>query len=200
MFVRTENFQTFVRLYPIVTVITAIHLLVFLLLNIGPQADFLYYYFVGSNFYISQGEYWRLFTPIITHVGLTHVLFNSFSLVIFGPALERILGKGKFLIGYLGAGIAADIATYLLLPLNYTHIGASGAIFGLFGIYLYILFACKEYLGRDNKQILIVVLVFSLISTFTSTGINILGHLFGLIAGAALAPILMAFIPRQKYY
>ncbi|SDN55239.1 Membrane associated serine protease, rhomboid family [Fictibacillus solisalsi] len=198
MFVREENFKTFLRLYPIISAITGIHLIVFLLANLGPQADFIYYYFTGSNYFISQGEYWRLFTPIITHVSLSHVLFNTFSLVIFGPALERILGKVKFIIGYLGAGIIADIATYFLLPLNYAHIGASGAIFGLFGIYLYILYARKEYLGRANKQILIVVLVFSLITTFTTPGINILGHLFGLIAGAALAPMLMAFVPRRR--
>ncbi|SFF09829.1 Membrane associated serine protease, rhomboid family [Bacillus sp. OV194] len=200
MFVREENFKTFIRLYPVISILTALHLIVFLLLNIGPQADFLYYYFAGSNYYISQGEYWRLATPIITHVSLTHVLFNSFSLVIFGPALERILGKGKFLIGYFGAGIIADIATYFILPLNFAHIGASGAIFGLFGIYLYLMYARKEYLvGAGNKQILLVVLVFSLITTFTTEGINIYGHLFGLIAGAALAPVLMAFVPRQKF-
>ncbi|MDN4076126.1 rhomboid family intramembrane serine protease [Fictibacillus terranigra] len=199
MFVREENFKTFIRLYPVVSIITALHLIIFLLLNIGPQADFLYYYFAGSNYYISQGEYWRLATPIITHVSLTHMLFNTFSLVIFGPALERILGKGKFLIGYMGAGILADLATYLILPLNFAHIGASGAIFGLFGIYLYLMYARKEYLGAGNRQILLVVLIFSLITTFTTEGINIYGHLFGLIAGAALAPILMAFVRKHKY-
>ncbi|MGC4378102.1 rhomboid family intramembrane serine protease [Fictibacillus sp. Mic-4] len=187
------------RLYPIVSMIVAIQLIVFLLINFGPYQYSLFHLMAGSNYYIREGEYWRFVTPIFTHQGFLHLLFNSFSLVLFAPALERILGKVKFLIGYLGAGIIADIATYLMLPLDYVHIGASGAIFGLFGIYLYLMYSRKEYFSRADSQILLIFLIINLGSTFISNeSINVLGHLFGLVGGAALAPLLMAFVPRRR--
>src|SRR4051812_38636535 len=134
MFTRTENFREFIRLYPIVSIIIAIHLATYLftVLPIFPN----YWFFAtlsGVNLYIMEGELWRLVTPMFMHSGFTHMLFNSFSLVLFGPALERMLGKGKFLFVYLLSGLIANIATLMLEPLTYTHVGSSGAIFGLFG-------------------------------------------------------------------
>lgn len=153
---------------------------------------------VGSNYYIAAGEYWRLFTPIITHEAAGHLIFNSFSLILFGPALEQILGKFRFVLGYVGAGLIANIATLFMLPLSYAHIGASGSIFGLFGIYVYMLYNHRQYIDRANTQILLVVLGISLVSTFLNERINVMGHLFGLIGGAAIAPIILASLHRKK--
>jgi membrane associated rhomboid family serine protease len=197
MFVREESFQTFIRRYPIITFLIAAHIIVFLLINFTPFRTSLYHFMVGSNYYISQGEYWRLFTPIITHEAAGHLIFNSFSLLLFGPALEQILGKVRFIIGYVGAGLIANLATLWMLPLSYAHIGASGSIFGLFGIYVYMLYNRRQYIDRANTQILLVVLGISLVSTFLNERINVLGHLFGLIGGAALAPIILATMNRK---
>jgi rhomboid protease GluP len=198
MFIRDESFQTFISRYPIVTFLTAVHIVVFLLINFTPFRTSLYHLMVGSNYYIAAGEYWRLFTPIITHEATGHLIFNSFSLILFGPALEQILGKTRFIIGYVGAGLIANIATLLMLPLSYAHIGASGSIFGLFGIYVYMLYNHRQYMDRANTQILLVVLGISLVFTFLNERINVLGHLFGLIGGAALAPIILASMHRKK--
>ncbi|WNB91880.1 rhomboid family intramembrane serine protease [Bacillus sp. NEB1478] len=197
MFVRDESFQTFIRRYPIITFLIAAHIIVFLLINFTPFGTSLYHLMVGSNYYIAQGEYWRLFTPIITHEAAGHLIFNSFSLLLFGPALEQILGKTRFIIGYAGSGLIANIATLLMLPLSYAHIGASGSIFGLFGIYVYMVYNKKQYIDKTNTQILLVVLGISLVSTFMNERINVLGHLFGLIGGAALAPIILATMKRK---
>lgn len=197
MFVREESFQTFIRRYPIITFLIAAHIIVFLLINFTPFRTSLYHFMVGSNYYISQGEYWRLFTPIITHEAAGHLIFNSFSLLLFGPALEQILGKVRFIIGYVGAGLIANLATLWMLPLSYAHIGASGSIFGLFGIYVYMLYNRRQYIDRANTQILLVVLGISLVSTFLNERINVLGHLFGLIGGAALAPLILATMNRK---
>ncbi|RWZ52259.1 rhomboid family intramembrane serine protease [Halobacillus fulvus] len=190
MFVRTENFKEFLRFYPIVSGLVAIHLILWLLIDViqlGAAID-LQRWGIGVNALVLQGEYWRLVTPIFLHGGFTHALFNSFSLVLFGPALEQMLGKGKFIAMYLGAGIAGNLGTFIVNPdAFYAHLGASGAIFGIFGVYLYMVFNRKDLIDQANSQIIMVILVLGLFMTFRP-GINVLAHLFGLIGGFALAP------------
>ncbi|MGM0904642.1 MAG: rhomboid family intramembrane serine protease [Bacillota bacterium] len=184
MFVRTESFREFIRFYPLITLILFIHLLVYLAttLPLLPSRE-IFTLLAGVNLYILQGEIWRIFTPIFVHSGFTHLLFNSFSLVLFGPALERILGKAKFLLVYLLTGIAANVATLILEPPTYTHVGSSGAIFGLFGFYLAISMFRKELLSKENSQIIVTIAVIGVIMTFVQANINITAHIFGLIAG-----------------
>lgn len=192
MFVRTESFREFVRYYPLITGILVIHLLVYLLttLPLLPSSE-IFTLLAGVNLYILQGEIWRIFTPIFVHSGFAHVLFNSFSLVLFGPALERILGKAKFLLVYLLTGIAANVATLLLEPPTYTHVGSSGAIFGLFGFYLAISMFRKDLLSKENSQIIVTIAVIGVIMTFFQANINITAHIFGLIAGFFTGRVLL---------
>ncbi len=102
MFTRTESFRSFIRFYPVVSIIIAIHIVLYLLttLPIFPNLWF-FETFSGVNLYIMEGEFWRLMTPTFLHSGFTHMLFNSFSLLLFGPALERMLGSCRFLFVYL---------------------------------------------------------------------------------------------------
>ena len=190
MFTRTESFRDFIRLYPIVSIIIAIHLGLYLLMSVTifPNTWF-FENLSGVNLYIMEGEYWRLITPTFIHSGFSHMLFNSFSLVLFGPALERMLGSIRFLIVYLLSGFIANVATLLLEPLSYTHVGSSGAIFGLFGYYLAIIMFRKHMLSKQNSQIILTLCVVSLIMTFLQPNINIIAHLFGLLGGFLLGAI-----------
>jgi rhomboid protease GluP len=192
MFVRTESFREFIRFYPLITLIVVLHLLVYLAttLPLLPSRE-IFTLLAGVNLYILEGEIWRIFTPIFVHSGFAHVLFNSFSLVLFGPALERMLGKTKFLLVYLLTGIAANIATLLLEPPTYTHVGSSGAIFGLFGFYLAISIFRKDLLSKENSQIIVTIAVIGVIMTFVQANINITAHIFGLIAGFFTGRVLL---------
>ncbi|WP_163528461.1 rhomboid family intramembrane serine protease [Halobacillus ihumii] len=191
MFVRTESFKEFLRFYPIVSGLVAINLLLWLLIYVF-QFSFaldLLRAGVGNNYLVSQGEYWRLVTPILLHGGFAHALFNSFSLVLFGPALEQMLGRVKFISVYLLAGIAGNIGTYIVAPnAFYQHLGASGAIFGIFGIYVFMVLFRKHLIGSANSQIIMVIFILGLFMTFTRPNINVIAHVFGLIGGFALAP------------
>ncbi|MCP8618095.1 rhomboid family intramembrane serine protease [Salirhabdus salicampi] len=194
MFIRTESFQEFTRLYPIVTVLVGIHLILWLFTDIIPLPFLLTLteLGIGQNWYIQhEQEYWRLITAIFFHFGFGHMLFNSFSLILFGPALERLLGKGKFITAYLIAGFTGNIATLWLGSPFVTHAGASGAIFGLFGVYLFIVLYRKYLLDYQNTQIIITIMIFGFIMTFIQTNINIYAHLFGFIGGFLIAHVIV---------
>lgn len=193
MFIRNESFREFIRYYPIVTTLIMIHISLFLLMAL-PTAlgSFFFEKFVGINLFIANGELWRLVTPIFAHKHFTHMLFNSFSLVLFGPALERMLGKLKFSFVYLICGLIANVATFIIKPLTYVHLGASGAIFGLFGFYIAMIVFQKNRLSHENKQIILTITVIGLIMTFLQANINVTAHITGMIAGFIIGRIFIA--------
>lgn len=184
MFTRTESLRDFIRFYPIVSLIISIHILLYLATAVPVfPSRYLFEQLSGVNLFIVNGEYWRIVTPIFMHGGFAHMLFNSFSLVLFGPALEQLLGRTKFILLYLATGIAANIATLILEPLTYTHVGSSGAIFGLFGFYISIIIFRKAMLSRENSQTIMTIAIIGVIMTFVQSNINISAHIFGLLAG-----------------
>lgn len=195
MFIRNERFNDFIRFYPVVTIIVAIQLLLWLFGILSPSfGNLIQQYGAGVNLLIDRGEYWRLLTPIFLHspYGVMHVLFNSFSLVLFGPALEQMLGKFRFIFTYFLSGIIGNFFTYLFDPSAFfIHVGASGAIYGLFGVYLYMVFFRKRLIDPASSQIVTTIFIIGIIMTFLRPGINIFAHIFGFIGGLALAPIML---------
>nr|WP_100374531.1 rhomboid family intramembrane serine protease [Bacillus sp. FJAT-45037] len=202
MFIRQESFYSFRRNYPIIFGLLIIHFALFLWMNLLPGGSWIRTMGVGYNLAVANGEWWRLITPIFMHITVGHVVFNSFSLVIFGPALEQMLGKIRFILFYLTTGIIANIATFYLGGLGYPpHLGASGAIFGLFGLYAYLVLLRKDLIDRANSQLVMTILIIGLVMTFVNSNINVLAHLFGLIGGAALAPLIIIGVkPYQSFH
>ncbi|MGV3240437.1 rhomboid family intramembrane serine protease [Streptococcus hyovaginalis] len=141
------------------------------------------------NLYLVEVEWWRLITSNFIQGGVAHLLFNSFSIFLFGPALERILGKFKFLLIYVVTGIAANIITLLIEPLTYVHLGSSGAIFGLFGYYISLVVFRKDIISQSNAQIITTIAVLSLIMTFLQPNINIVAHIFGFLTGVIVGSL-----------
>jgi len=193
MFIRTErSIQEFIRFYPVVSVIVFINLLLWLMIDVLQLqvGHSLYHFGVGHNYSVSYGEYWRLVTPIFLHAGLSHVLFNSFALVLFGPALETMIGKVRFIFIYFLTGIIGNVGTYIIDPMStIPHLGASGAIYGLFGIYIYMAIFRKDLIDTGSAQIIKIIFIIGLITTFIQPNINIAAHIFGFIGGFALGPI-----------
>ncbi|GIO27122.1 rhomboid family intramembrane serine protease [Ornithinibacillus bavariensis] len=194
MFLRTEkSVKEFIQSYPIISTLVIINISIWIL-GLLPITFFdrLYDLGVGSHFDIQNGEYWRFLTPIFLHGGFTHMLFNSFSLILFGPALEQMLGRLKFILAYLGAGVLANIATFLLNPdLGFAHVGTSGAIYGLFGIYVFMVVFRKHLIDAQSAQIIVIIFIIGLIMTFIRPGINEYGHVLGFVSGFVIAPLLL---------
>jgi len=142
-------------------------------------------------------EYWRLFTAMWLHGGLLHVAFNMYALYIGGSYLEMIAGKGKYLAIYLIAGVAGNVAVYLLAaPISVT-IGASTAIFGIFGaMFTFSLHNRDSAVGRALKSMGSVILI-NLVITFVVPGISWQGHVGGLIGGVLAVEALTWFGRRD---
>lgn len=195
MFLRTESPREFMRWYPVITTLVIIHIVFYVFSIISNDFKYL---LIGQNYWIAvDGEYWRLVTPIFLHLSLLHLIFNTFSLILFGPPLERMLGKTKFILSYLFMGIMGNVASLYLADLLYTHAGASGAIYGLFGLYFFMIIMRPELLDPQSKQIVIVFIAIGAVMTFARTGINIYAHIFGFMAGLGLGPIILNRINRN---
>ncbi|PIC65097.1 rhomboid family intramembrane serine protease [Sporosarcina sp. P13] len=182
MFIRTENFSQYVRAYPVVTFLLALNIGIYLLTWIPGIGHQIFLYGLGNNFLIANGEYWRLLTPMFLHGGFMHLLFNMFSLFIFGPELEKIAGKARFITIYMLAGIFGDIATFFLQGPEYTHVGASGAIFGVFGAFGALVYYTKHVFPQ-LKQVILPIIVISVVMTFLGSNINVTAHIAGIITG-----------------
>ena len=121
---------------PIVLTIIAINVVVFFLEGFGTNArvvDRYAMYPIGVHF---QHQYYRAFTAMWLHASFTHIFFNMIALLIVGPALEVLLGKARFLVLYLLAGLGGSVGSYILSQPNVAGIGASGAIMGVLGAYV----------------------------------------------------------------
>lgn len=154
----------------------------------------------GANFkpLTTNGEWWRLITNTFLHGGLIHLLANMYGLLFVGIFLEPRLGRTKFAIIYLTTGILASIAS--LWWHNATvSIGASGAIFGLYGVFVALLLT-KVFPKDFSKAFLTSTLIFigyNLLAGFTG-GIDNAAHIGGLISGFIIGLILYPQLKRDE--
>lgn len=195
MFIRTErSIGEFIKFYPVVSIIVIINLVLWILTGLfmtrlGVE---IYWFGIGQNLAISDGQYWRLFTPIFLHAGFAHVAFNSFSLVLFGPALERMLGKPVFIFTYIFMGFVGNLGPFLVEPLSTgLHVGASTSIYGIIGVYIYMRTFRKDLIDRGSAQIVTTIAIIGFIMTFIQPNIHVLGHLFGFLGGVIIAPLIL---------
>lgn len=138
------------------------------------------------NYLINQGEVWRFITCAFLHGGIMHIAFNMYSLFIVGTAVERIYGWKKYLSIYLFASITSSLLGYVLGP-NMISVGASGAIFGVLGAFLWFALREREHLQKGVLGNIIAVILLNLYIGFTSSSIDNLGHIGGFIGGFILA-------------
>lgn len=127
----------------------------------------------------ADGSYYRLLTSGFLHAGLLHIGLNMLTLVIVGPVLERSIGRWRFVAGYLLSLLGGSAAVYAFGAPLVPVIGASGALFGLFGTCLVLV----RRIGLD-LQWLVAIIVLNFVFTFSVAGISELAHLGGFVTGA----------------
>ncbi|MFG3253969.1 rhomboid family intramembrane serine protease [Streptomyces sp. NPDC048172] len=141
---------------------------------------------------VAEGQWYRLLTSMFLHQEIWHILMNMLGLWFLGPPLEAALGRARFTGLYLLSGLAGGALTYMVAAPQQASLGASGAIFGLFGATAVLM----RRLRYDMRPIL-VLLAINLLFTFTWSNISWEAHVGGLVAGAALAYALV-HAPREK--
>lgn len=141
---------------------------------------------------VALGEWYRLFTSMFTHEEIWHIAFNMLGLWWLGGPLEEALGRARFLALYLVSGLAGSALTYVLASGSTASLGASGAIFGLFGAIAVLM----RRLDQDMRPI-IALLAINVIITIGWSNIAWQAHLGGFVAGVVIG-YAMVHAPRER--
>jgi membrane associated rhomboid family serine protease len=156
--------------------------------GLSPRGSSLLFDFGLYGPFVAEGEWYRLLTSGFLHIGLIHIGFNMFALYFLGRLLEPGIGTPRFVALYLASLFAGSFGALLLSP-NTLTIGASGAVFGIFGA----AFVIARHRGVSGVAASIgVVLLLNLAITFGNPEISIGGHLGGLAGGVLCALAIVA--------
>jgi membrane associated rhomboid family serine protease len=179
---------------PVVTVsIIALCVVVFLLqLATGGTQGFvsrsLVYYPFGT-----LAEPWRMITSVFAHGSILHLLFNMYTLYLFGSMLEQVLGRARYLALFLLSGFGGSVAVLLLAP-GSAVLGASGAIFGLMGAFVVI----QRGFGGTNRTLLVVLGLNLVFPFLVPSNISWQAHVGGLAVGALLGLVFIKTRARRQ--
>jgi membrane associated rhomboid family serine protease len=132
-------------------------------------------------------EWYRLFTVALTHGGLLHLGFNMYSLMVLGNPLEEAFGKNKLFIVFFTSLLTGSLASSYFASVYSYSVGASGAVFGLFGA----LAIVGKRIGADIRSIVVIIGINFFIG-FAMGGVDWRAHLGGLIGGVVAAQLVMA--------
>ena len=133
---------------------------------------------------VLEGEYYRLILAAFNHIGLIHLLFNSYALYVIGSQIESYMGRKNYFLIYILSAVAGNLLSMSFF--DGWSAGASGAIFGLLGSLLYFGYHYRIFLGNVIKSQIIPLILLNLAIGFMAEGINNAAHIGGLIAGILL--------------
>lgn len=183
---------------PVTTVLLAIMVVYFVVISLnGGTTNSQALVDYGAFFppYILQNnEYYRFITSIFIHIGVTHIFFNGYALYIFGTQIEKVMGKKKYLIFFLLAGIGGNIVTYAvslrsMQAFQTVSAGASGSLFGILGAFLYLIRRHPRMISPEGRKSILSMLGINLVITLLIPNISITAHFGGLIIGYLLSYI-----------
>jgi len=131
------------------------------------------------------GEWWRLFTAMFLHGGMTHLLMNMFSLYLIGRGAEQYFNTQSYLSIYLFSGLLGGLTSLYMHPAS-VGIGASGAIFGIFGAMAGFFLAHREQIEEHTKAFMkefAIIIGINLVIGFSIPSVDVSAHAGGLMVG-----------------
>ena len=152
--------------------------------NFVQTADSMVLQWGQVNAFVFDGWYWQLFTSMFVHDTIIHLGGNLLFLLVFGLRCEEMFSLPEYLAVYLLGGLAGNVLSLVMGP-NFISVGASGAIFALFG-------AAVIYDRRRLGQSIVGALIFAFFLLLFSTGANVnyLAHIGGIAAGLLIGYVL----------
>lgn len=167
----------------VTTILIALNIIMFLL----SVFDYSFVINTFANYYLNvkNGEVYRLITAAFVHANILHIFFNMYALYALGPQIEKFYGRNRYLLIYLGSALLGSLLSVVLT--NNVSVGASGAIFGLFGAMLYFGYKYRATLDGFLRSGIIPVIVINLLLGFIIPGIDVYGHIGGLLGGLVLS-------------
>jgi len=174
--------------------IIIINILVFLIMILvskegvmGFSSDTLVNFGGNIKYLVLEGEFYRILTSSFVHDGIMHLFFNMYALYIVGPQLENFFGKTRYALIYIISAITASLLSLAFNDVYTVSVGASGAIFGLFGSLVYFGYYYRVYLGSLLRSQIVPVIFLNLCLGFLMTGIDNAAHIGGLIGGVLIS-------------
>lgn len=190
------------RVTPANTLLVGINIAVFIFLSFlgdTESAGFLFQHGAMEwNAILNQGEYYRIFTSMFLHFGFEHIFQNMIFLFLLGCYLEDAMGSIRYIIFYLLCGVGSgccSLAADAFMQVEVVSAGASGAIFGVVGGLLNVILRNRgnfEGLGLGG---MVIMIVGSLFYGFTSSGVDNVAHVGGILCGFLLG---FLFYRRKK--
>jgi membrane associated rhomboid family serine protease len=165
---------------PMVIALIAVCVVIFFFTNFGKSSAVTRFEMIPFEVHAFH-QYYRLFTSMFLHYDFLHIASNMITLIIVGPAVEVMVGKIRFLVLYLVAGIGGNVLSYLIAPLYGGSAGASGAIFGVMGAYVVLALLQRKPMGP-----VVALIGINLVLGFTGN-IEWQAHIGGLLVGSVLA-------------
>ena len=160
---------------------------------------------MGANYGVyvfERFQYWRLITAMFMHFSLSHLAGNMLYLAAAGYNLEKRIGHLKFFLIYMLSGFGANLVSagyYYLTGSNTVSAGASGAVYGLIGVMLYITVKDKKHIRPRRLYLRIgIILIFLYYSNFTADGVDAAAHIAGLVFGFLLSIALLGRGRKKK--
>ena len=180
--------RIFSKKKPVITyALIVINIMIYLYTYLYDQSGEVVYGLANNFMRIREGEYYRLFTAMFLHANIYHLIFNMYALYVMGPQVERYYGKAKYLFIYVLGGLMGSIFSCVFMDEYSYGIGASGAIFALFGSVAYFTYYYRATLqGLLRSQVVPVIMV-NLVLGFLMPGIDVYAHIGGLIGGVLIS-------------
>jgi membrane associated rhomboid family serine protease len=136
---------------------------------------------------LPAGQWWRMVTAMFVHVGVFHIMFNMFALMLFGGAIEQRYGKARFLALYFGAGVLGSAMSLAFTGAG-LRAGASGGIFGVMGAWLALaIYNRNSPAMRGQLRSWTFLIGLNLAFSVAYPGVDLHAHLGGLVGGFAIA-------------